>query len=793
MVMATFAPQARMPWTAPTFQFRQPVSISATEAAEQFRAAMRAAGIEPPDSIVDTGDDFKKFSTNGKPRDDAGWYAFHIEAIPYGFFGNWRTGVDYSWRADIGRPLTPAEESACRQREAAAKAAREVEQAKLRAEAAHKVRALLAAGKPATGGNPYLQKKGINAPPANAVCLEAAAVSGLLGYTPKSKGEALTGELLILPVTIDGELTTCELIDGDGRKSAIYGGAKAGGCWLPAPIPPAAEVIAIGEGAATVLSVAAATGWPVVAALSAGNLPAIARQVRTQHPGTCVVILADLVKESREADPHAVEAAAAVGGLLAVPALNSEEGTDWNDAAAVRGLEAVRAALLSLVETAPEAHPAEIRAAALREATRLAEAIADPVARALALADVGRDHLGSKQPSAALTFIEAAERRARRVYPLPPALNTLMASAEERDNAKLAPRCIVESLFFADVALLSAAGGTGKTSVAIWEAVHVITGRPLYGLKVEQPGPVVLITAEDPRSVCLARLSRIIKAMEPPLSDSELAAVESGFLVWDCSGDMSRLVDIDASGRMMPTGFADAIVETLRPVRPALVVCDPIVSFGSGESRVNDAEQALVIEARRIVRALDCCVRYVTHVSQNAARAGTLDQYASRGGTALADGSRMVSVLAPWKPGDKDEPPITLETPAGAAVLKLARPKLTYCPPLPMIWLARDGYRFTWANSAPPMTPESQLAADADQIEAFLVSELAEKRKHTRATLEQARARLGMNRDPLRRALAELEVARRVVETELPADERIGGRKSFLRPATTSRPHSARS
>jgi RecA-family ATPase/phage/plasmid primase-like uncharacterized protein len=767
------------PWTAPksTSQF----NFTGTDAVEQFRNAMREAGIEPPEVIEQTGDRPKRFATNGKRKDDAGWYVYHEDGIPAGAFGDFRTGADFTWRMDIGRALTPTEEAVCRQRETAAKAARQAEQEKLRANAATLANALLAAGKPATAANPYLTRKGINTAPANAVTLLVPDVTAVLGYGPKSKGEALTGEILVLPVVIDGEITTAELIDEDGRKSVVYGGAKAGGAWTPAPIPRGAEIVAIGEGAATVLSVAEATGWPVVAALSAGNLPAIARQVRTAHPAARVVILADLIKSTREPNPHAIEAATAVGGLVAVPSLSSEEGTDWNDFAAVRGLDAVRTALLEVASTAPSVHPAEVKAMALREAVNLAEAIADPVARALALADVGRDHLGTKAPAAPAAFIEAAERGARRVFPVaPPSLAALAASAEERAAAKLTPRAIVRYYLYADVALLSAAGGTGKTTLKLKEAVHILTGRPLYGLEIEAPGPVIFITAEDPRPVILARLHRVIEAMDPPLSQAELAAVDAGFIVWDVSADLCRLADIDASGRIMPTGFADEIITAAKPINPALIVLDPIVSFMPGESRVNDVEQALIVEARRIVRALDCGVQFITHVSQNAARGGTLDQYASRGGTALADGARMVSVLAPWKPGDHDDPPVTLDVPAGASVLKLARPKLSYAPPQPLIWLARDGYRFDYTLAAPPQAADATLRANADQVYSFIAAELKLGRKYSKVQLVESRDQLNMRRDPIRAAIAELEISRRIVHADLPADECRGGRKTFL-------------
>jgi len=286
---------------------------------------------------------------------------------------------EYGWSDD--RPYTPptAEELAERER---LQREYEAHQQQRHAEAVSKTRALLAVGNPDTSGNPYSVRKSFKIPHGAAVTAPVATITEILGYHPQAKGTPLQGEILILPIQKDGEIVGAELIDEAGRKCAIAGSIKAGACWMPATIPTGAKTIAIGEGAATVLTVTEATGWPVTAALSSSNLLEIAMQVRRDHPGAEVVVCADLNKATRQPDPHAAKAAEAVGGRLAVPDLKPEEGTDFNDLAAVRGLDAVRAALMGaerpafdwaepqpLAFTAPaepypiDALPAPIRAA----------------------------------------------------------------------------------------------------------------------------------------------------------------------------------------------------------------------------------------------------------------------------------------------------------------------------------------------------------------------------------------------------------------------------------------------
>lgn len=330
-------------------------------AVSQFRDAIAAAGLTPPDVIHADGK-LRRFSSSGKAKDDAGWYVLHGGEIPAGTIGDHRTGVHQNWRADVGRTLTPSEEAAYRARAEAMRLIREGEEAKRRAAAAKKAAALWDAAQPASAEHPYLVRKDV-APVENLRQLDAAAVASILGYVPKSSGDELAGLVLVAPVYIDGELTTCELIDGAGRKSAIYGGAKAGGYWPAQALPDDGPdlVLFIGEGVATVLTVREACGHACIAALSSGNLLTVAKAMRARYPAALLVLVADLVKATGEPDHHAEQAARFVAGRLLVPTFGDDRAagdTDINDMAARFGLDEVRAAIYEVLHGAEDAEEA---------------------------------------------------------------------------------------------------------------------------------------------------------------------------------------------------------------------------------------------------------------------------------------------------------------------------------------------------------------------------------------------------------------------------------------------------
>lgn len=365
------------------------------------------------------------------------------------------------------------------------------------------------------------------------------------------------------------------------------------------------------------------------------------------------------------------------------------------------------------------------------------------------------------------------------LYIIPPA-RELRITANELAAAQITPACIVADYLYADVALVAGQGGTGKTTVILCEAVHIRLGLPLYGLEIRKPGPVLIVTAEDRRELLIARLRRIMEALD--LTAAQRATVCDGVMVWDVSGTVCRLAELDAAGNVTLTGLADAIVEWFGAEPPVLVALDPCISFGAGERLTNDNEHALILAARRIVRGLGCCVRLICHTGKENARSGTMDQYASRGGSALSDGARMVTVLRSWSPDadDKLSPPPGFTVGLDEQVIVLARAKLSYAPQQPIIWLTRRGYAFQHAI-ATRTDPEAEARARADQIETYLIEQLKADRRYTQNTLQDMDL---MKRKDLRVALATLQASGRVFLAPLPKAERQGSRQAYLHPAT---------
>lgn len=311
---------------------------------EQFRSAIHGTGLIPPEAIEADGK-LHRFASNGQPGDDAGWYVLHGDGIPAGAFGDWRSGLSETWRADVGRSLSPQEEAAHRARVDAIRRERETEEAERKDEAAESAREIWQSAGPAPADHAYLLRKGVKAH-------DIRMYAGVLAIC----GMDCDGALVIPVRDVSGQLHSVEFVAADGEKRYLTGG-RVKGCYFDIGKP--GDVLVIAEGFATAASIHEAAGCATACAFHAGNLEPVAIELRRKFPAVRLILAADNdVRDGANVGvSKAREAARAVSALVAVPELEGGK-CDFNDLFLARGADAVRAAL-DAAEGPPEPEAAD--------------------------------------------------------------------------------------------------------------------------------------------------------------------------------------------------------------------------------------------------------------------------------------------------------------------------------------------------------------------------------------------------------------------------------------------------
>jgi putative DNA primase/helicase len=257
----------------------------------EFLAAMAGAGIVPsrPGQITPDGK-LVRFHCHGDRRGSRNGWAV-LTAGGWGVFGSWRSGARGTWAAHL-TPVSPTESA--RMGAAADKARRQREADRLACQEAAAKRAsqMWGAAQPDKTLHPYLIRKRIRPP-----------------------GLRQTGSLLLVPLRdTTGFLWNLQTIRPTGCKRFLRGGRVIGlYCALGGPV---VDRVCVAEGLATAASIFEATSIPTAAAMSAGNLSAVAIALATKFPQSEVVVAADRDPVGIQA---AQRAARAVGGRIAYP------------------------------------------------------------------------------------------------------------------------------------------------------------------------------------------------------------------------------------------------------------------------------------------------------------------------------------------------------------------------------------------------------------------------------------------------------------------------------------------
>jgi len=263
----------------------------------EFIEALQTAGLAMVKPAIIADGRLHRYRVDGdKAGSLNGWYVLHLEAQPFGAFGSWKTGQSETWTATDRAHPTNAERQALQERMAAARAARDAEQAKIHAATRERAAKLWARSAPAGNDHPYLERKGVRA------------------YGIRQ----LRGQIVIPLRDVDGELHSLQFIGANGKKVLLTGGRKRG-CYHALGRPERA--LCICEGYATGATIHMATGHATAVAFDAGNLEPVARALRGKFPRLPMVICADN-DTGTPGNPGltaANAAALAVGAAVAVP------------------------------------------------------------------------------------------------------------------------------------------------------------------------------------------------------------------------------------------------------------------------------------------------------------------------------------------------------------------------------------------------------------------------------------------------------------------------------------------
>lgn len=274
------------------------------EIIEQFRAAMRDAGIHYSGGIIADGR-LHRFHIDGHKQGTLnGAYILHLDGRPAGWLMDYTTGLSQTWRmsgaSDMYSSFKMRAEIDRARRE------REAETRQKYAAAAEKAVYIWSQSKPIAqqSDHPYLVNKGIQ--PFGARLYRDALVIPLYSYNESRK------------------IVNLQFINKLGEKRFLSGGKKRG-CFHV--IGDRSQRILICEGLATALSLFEESGQRTVIAFDAGNLLSVAIKIKELAPNIEIIICGDN-DLSGVGQEKAREAAISIGGLMFIPAV---PGMDWND------------------------------------------------------------------------------------------------------------------------------------------------------------------------------------------------------------------------------------------------------------------------------------------------------------------------------------------------------------------------------------------------------------------------------------------------------------------------------
>lgn len=199
-----------------------------------------------------------------------------------------------------------------------------------------------------------------------------------------------------------------------------------------------------------------------------------------------------------------------------------------------------------------------------------------------------------------------------------------------------------------DITITTADGGTGKTTLKLFEAIHLALGERFLGFDCKHAGKTLFITGEDTDKKLTAMLGAIIRQMglfeEGVGNNGKIQTILDSIRIKKDS-DLC-VVSKDKNGFLIPNQDAlRKLHEAIDDFKPQMIVFDPISSFWGPENAVNDMAKAVIKFMSELVERSGACVEMINHMGKQSSSNKDMSQFAGRGGTGLPSNARVSRVM----------------------------------------------------------------------------------------------------------------------------------------------------
>ena len=188
------------------------------------------------------------------------------------------------------------------------------------------------------------------------------------------------------------------------------------------------------------------------------------------------------------------------------------------------------------------------------------------------------------------------------------------------------------------VSVIASAGGIGKTSLTVVEALAIVTGRDLLGTPVKEQTNVWVVNLEDPRSEIEMRTLAAMQHYDIKPKDVR------GKLFMDGEDTFSvTLATENRDGLQLNDAMADLMIQKIKDNGIGVVMLDPFIGLHTVNENSNSGIQAVVAMVRRIAREANCSIQLVHHVRKGNGDDAGIDSV--RGAGALIGAARAARVI----------------------------------------------------------------------------------------------------------------------------------------------------